>query len=284
MGEVTPIAPPASVYGATKQMSERILFDLVASQAPVRVMLLRYFNPIGAHPSARIGELPLGDPQNLAPIILQSAAGLRGLVQIFGDDWSTPDGTCIRDFIHVVNLAEAHVRALAWMRRETRASLIEVLNVGTGRGASVRDAIGAFERATGLKVPTRVGPRRDGDIEQIYASVEKSARLLDWRAKRSLEDAMRDAWRWQQTLPPADESTPAEAQRHPEDRGSAAIRADKPRRAHAAPDGPGRGKLTYMLLPVAQKGPLLLPIRYSPLAIRERRSPAERGLLSATVS
>ncbi len=202
VSEVTPIAPPASVYGATKKMSERILFDLVASQAPVRVMLLRYFNPIGAHPSARIGELPLGDPQNLAPIILQSAAGLRGPVQIFGDDWSTPDGTCIRDFIHVVDLAEAHVRALAWMRRETRASLIEVLNVGTGRGASVRDAIDAFERATGLKVPTSVGPRREGDIEQIFASVEKSAQLLDWRAKRSLEEAMRDAWRWQQTLPP----------------------------------------------------------------------------------
>jgi UDP-glucose 4-epimerase len=198
--EATPIAPPASVYGATKQMSERILVDLVASQAPVRVMLLRYFNPIGAHPSARIGELPLGDPQNLAPIILQSAAGLRGPVQIFGDDWSTPDGTCIRDFIHVVDLAEAHVRALDWMRRETRPSLIEVLNVGTGRGYSVREAIGAFERATGQKVSTRVGPRREGDIEQIFASVEKSARLLDWRAKRSLEDALRDAWRWQQVL------------------------------------------------------------------------------------
>jgi UDP-glucose 4-epimerase len=199
--EATPIAPPASVYGATKQMCEQILFDLVASRAPVRVMLLRYFNPIGAHPSARIGELPLGDPQNLAPIILQSAAGLRGPVQIFGDDWSTPDGTCIRDYIHVLDLAEAHVRALAWMKREARTSLIEVLNVGTGRGTSVREAIGAFERATGKPVPSRVGPRRDGDIEQIFASVEKSARLLDWRASRTIEDAMRDAWRWQQTLP-----------------------------------------------------------------------------------
>ena len=142
--EATPIAPPASVYGATKQMCEQILFDLVASRAPVRVMLLRYFNPIGAHPSARIGELPLGEPQNLAPIILQSAAGLRGPVQIFGDDWSTPDGTCIRDYIHVLDLAEAHVRALAWMKQEARNSLIEVLNVGTGRGTSVREAIGAM--------------------------------------------------------------------------------------------------------------------------------------------
>lgn len=199
--EATPIAPPASVYGATKQMCEQILFDLVASRAPVRVMLLRYFNPIGAHPSARIGELPLGEPQNLAPIILQSAAGLRGPVQIFGDDWSTPDGTCIRDYIHVLDLAEAHVRALAWMKQEARNSLIEVLNVGTGRGTSVREAIGAFECATGQPVSSRVGPRREGDIEQIFASVEKSTRVLDWRASRTLEDAMRDAWRWQLTLP-----------------------------------------------------------------------------------
>jgi len=198
--ESTPIAEPASVYGATKQMGERILFDLVASGAPLRAMLLRYFNPIGAHPSARIGELPLGDPQNLAPIILQSAAGLRGPVQIFGDDWSTPDGTCIRDYIHVVDLAEAHVRALAWMRDQERSSLVEVLNVGTGRGTSVREAIGAFERATGRPVPTRIGPRRAGDIEQIWANVEKSARLLDWRAERTIEDAMRDAWRWQGSL------------------------------------------------------------------------------------
>ncbi len=198
--ESTPIAEPASVYGATKQMGERILFDVVASGAPLRAMLLRYFNPIGAHPSARIGELPLGDPQNLAPIILQSAAGLRGPVQIFGDDWSTPDGTCIRDYIHVVDLAEAHVRALAWMKRQTGSSLVEVLNVGTGRGTSVREAIAAFERATGQPVPTRIGPRRAGDIEQIWANVEKSARLLDWRAEQTIEDAMRDAWRWQGAL------------------------------------------------------------------------------------
>jgi UDP-glucose 4-epimerase len=198
--EATPIAESASVYGATKQMSERILFDVVASAAPVRAMLLRYFNPIGAHPSARIGELPLGDPQNLAPIILQSAAGLRGPVQIFGDDWATPDGTCIRDYIHVVDLARAHVRALAFLQRETRSSLIEVLNVGTGRGTSVREAIAAFEHATGVEVPTRIGPRRPGDIEQIYADVEKSTRVLDWRARLTIEDAMRDAWRWQRAL------------------------------------------------------------------------------------
>ena len=198
--EATPIAEPASVYGATKQMSERILSDVVASGAPVRAMLLRYFNPIGAHPSARIGELPLGDPQNLAPIILQSAAGLRGPVQIFGDDWSTPDGTCIRDYIHVVDLAQAHVRALAWLQQEDAASRLEVLNVGTGHGTSVREAIGAFERATGASVPVRIGPRRPGDIEQIWADVEKSARLLGWRATRTIEDAMRDAWRWQEAL------------------------------------------------------------------------------------
>ncbi len=198
--EATPIAAPASVYGATKQMAERILFDLATSGAPLRTMLLRYFNPIGAHPSARIGELPLGDPQNLAPIILQCAAGLRGPVQIFGDDWSTPDGTCIRDYVHVVDLAQAHVRALGWLRQEGPSAGIEVLNVGTGRGTSVREAIAAFERATGRSVPSRIGPRRPGDIEQIWADVEKSARLLGWRATRTIEDAMRDAWRWQQAL------------------------------------------------------------------------------------
>jgi len=198
--ESTPLAPPVSVYGATKQMGERILFDAVASAAPLRAMLLRYFNPIGAHASARIGELPLGEPQNLVPLILQSAAGLRGPIQIFGDDWATPDGTCIRDYLHVVDLAAAHVKALDWMGRQSADASIEVVNVGTGRGVSVREALAAFERATGRAVASRVGPRRAGDIEQIWADVEKSRRLLDWRAERSLDDAMRDAWRWQCAL------------------------------------------------------------------------------------
>jgi len=198
--EATPIAAPASVYGATKQYCERILADTVASGVPLRALLLRYFNPIGAHPSARIGELPQGEPQNLVPLILQSAAGQRGPIQIYGDDWSTPDGTCIRDYIHVVDLAQAHVRALAWLASRRETSLLETLNVGTGRGTSVREALGAFERATGRRVESRIGPRRPGDIEQIWAAVEKSERLLGWRATRTIDEAMRDAWRWQNAL------------------------------------------------------------------------------------
>ncbi len=198
--EETPVAEPASVYGSTKQICETMLRDLVASAAPHRVTLLRYFNPIGAHPSARIGELPLGDPQNLVPVILQSAAGLRGPIQIHGDDWDTPDGTCVRDYVHVLDLAAAHVKSLAWMSGQPEAPLLEVLNVGTGRGTSVKEALEAFERATGRSVDYRVGPRRPGDIEQIYAHCEKVERLLGWKATRDIEDALRDAWAWQETL------------------------------------------------------------------------------------
>ncbi len=198
--EDTPIAAPASVYGATKQICEQILRDTVASGAPLRATLLRYFNPIGAHPSGQIGELPLGDPQNLAPIILQSAAGLRGPVQIFGGDWSTPDGSCVRDYIHVLDLAAAHVKSLAWMERQPDGPLLEILNVGTGHGTSVREALAAFERATGQAVEFQVGDRRDGDIEQIYANTDRAERVLGWKAERSIDDAMRDAWRWQSGL------------------------------------------------------------------------------------
>ena len=198
--EDTPIAAPASVYGATKQICEQILRDAVVSGAPLRAMLLRYFNPIGAHPSGQIGELPLGEPQNLVPIILQSAAGLRGPVQIYGGDWSTPDGSCIRDYIHVLDLAAAHVKSLAWMDRQGDEPLLEILNVGTGCGTSVREALATFERATGQAVDFEVGERRDGDIEQIYANVDRAERTLGWKAERSLDDAMRDAWRWQSGL------------------------------------------------------------------------------------
>ncbi len=195
--EETPLAEPASVYGATKQICENVIRDVVASGAALRATLLRYFNPIGAHPSAEIGELPLGDPQNLVPIILQSASGQRGPVQIYGDDWSTPDGTCIRDYIHVQDLAAAHVKALDWMRTRPETSLVEALNVGTGRGTSVREALEAFRQATGQPIESIVAGRREGDIEQIYASVAQAERTLGWRAERSVEDAMRDAWRWQ---------------------------------------------------------------------------------------
>jgi UDP-glucose 4-epimerase len=198
--EETPLAPPASVYGATKQVCEDIIRDVVASGATLRATLLRYFNPIGAHPSARIGELPLGDPQNLVPIILQSACGLRGAVEVYGTDWSTPDGSCIRDYIHVLDLASAHVKSLDWMATRSDTAGVETLNVGTGRGTSVREALAAFERATGRTLETVVGERRPGDVEQIYAAVDKAERVLGWEAKRSIEEAMRDAWRWQCSL------------------------------------------------------------------------------------
>ncbi len=194
--EATPTAAPASVYGATKKIGEDILRDWIASGAPHRVTLLRYFNPIGAHPSGRIGELPLGPPQNLVPIIVESAAGLRGPVEIYGDDWSTPDGTCIRDYIHVLDLAAAHVASLAYMAAQSETSLVEVLNVGTGRGTSVREALDAFESATGVRVERAVGPRRPGDVEQVFANCDKVERILGWKATRTIEDAMRDAWAW----------------------------------------------------------------------------------------
>ncbi len=198
--EETPVAEAASVYGATKQIGENILRDLIASGAPHRVTLLRYFNPIGAHPSAEIGELPLGVPQNLIPIILQSASGERGPVQIYGDDWETPDGTCIRDYIHVLDLAAAHVKSLVWMARQPEVPLLEILNVGTGRGTSVNEALDAFERATGGKIGREVAPRREGDIEQIFANCDKVERVLGWKATRSIDEAMRDAWAWQRHL------------------------------------------------------------------------------------
>lgn len=198
--EETPVAAPASVYGATKQICEQVLRDVVTSGAPLRATLLRYFNPIGAHPSGELGELPIGIPQNLIPVILQSAAGWRGPVQIFGGDWSTPDGSCVRDYIHVLDLAAAHVKCLSWMDGQDENSLLEVLNVGTGHGTSVREALVAFERATGQGVEFEIGDRRDGDIEQIYANVDRAERLLDWRATRTLDDALRDAWRWQSGL------------------------------------------------------------------------------------
>jgi UDP-glucose 4-epimerase len=198
--EETPLAPPASVYGATKRMCEEILRDVATASEGLRVMLLRYFNPIGAHPSGLIGELPLGDPQNLVPVILQSAAGWRGPVVIHGGDWNTPDGTCVRDYIHVMDLGAAHVKSLDWLAGRSERSLVDVVNVGTGRGTSVREALAAFERATGQPVACEFGPRRDGDIEQIFASCDKVERVLGWKARRSVDEAMRDAWAWQEQL------------------------------------------------------------------------------------
>ncbi len=195
--ERSPLKRAESPYGRTKQMCEDIIDDLVTSGAPLRAVTLRYFNPVGAHPSGLIGELPLGSPENLVPYITQAAAGLREKLTVFGDDYPTGDGTCVRDYIHVVDLAKAHVASLEWIGRERRSGYNEVFNVGTGKGTSVLEAIQAFEAAAGRTLNYVIGPRRPGDVIETYADVAKAESTLGWRAKLSITDAMRDAWRWQ---------------------------------------------------------------------------------------
>ncbi len=198
--EDTPRKPAASPYGNTKSISEDIIRDLVASKAPLRAISLRYFNPIGAHPSAEIGELPLGVPSNLVPFITQVAAGLREKLSVFGKDYDTPDGTCIRDFIHVTDLSKAHVKALDLLRKSEETSYYDVFNVGTGKGHSVMEIISTFEEVNRLKLNYSFESRRPGDIEKIYAQADKANQVLDWKAEKSLADALADAWRWQLKL------------------------------------------------------------------------------------
>ena len=191
----------SSPYGWTKQASERVLTDHAATHPKHRVALLRYFNPIGAHPSARIGELPLGVPNNLVPFLTQTVAGIRNELTVFGGDYPTNDGTCVRDYLHVMDLAEAHVAALQWcLDNEDDAHVVRAFNLGTGQGASVLEVIHAFERATGQAVPYHIGERRDGDVVAIWADPSRAQAELKWKATRSLETALADAWRWQQTL------------------------------------------------------------------------------------
>ncbi len=198
--ESSPLRRAESPYGATKQICERILDDCVHAEQPLQAVTLRYFNPIGAHPSSRIGELPLGVPDNLVPYITQTAAGLRSSLTVFGGDYATPDGSCIRDYIHVVDLAKAHVKALAWLSTQKSVSFNEVFNIGTGAGVSVLEAVRAFEDVNQLKLNYAVGDRRPGDVEKIYANVDKAQRVLGWSARLSLRDAMHDAWNWQVAL------------------------------------------------------------------------------------
>ena len=195
--ESAPIRPAESPYGFTKQACERLIADQVTAVDGFRATLLRYFNPIGAHPSALIGELPIGRPNNLIPFLTQAVAGLREPLTVFGDDYPTPDGTCIRDYIHVVDLAKAHVAALGAAEGGDR---LAVYNLGTGEGASVKEVVAAFEEATGKEVPHKMGPRRAGDVVAIYADAGKAARELGWRTERSLQEALADAWRWQEAL------------------------------------------------------------------------------------
>ncbi|RYC69090.1 MULTISPECIES: UDP-glucose 4-epimerase GalE [Spirosoma] len=198
--EETPRLPAQSPYGNTKAISEDIIRDTVQAQVPIRALALRYFNPVGAHPSAQIGELPLGVPANLVPFITQTAAGIRQSLTVYGSDYNTPDGTCIRDYIHVMDLAEAHVQALKKLNEAENEASYDVINIGTGRGETVLTIINTFEQETGVKLNYTMGPRRAGDVEQVYADVTKARRELGWTARRTLAESLRDAWRWQEKL------------------------------------------------------------------------------------
>ena len=198
--EKAPIKKAESPYGNTKQINEEIIQDTVASGAPINAILLRYFNPIGAHPTALLGELPNGVPQNLIPYLTQTAIGIREKLTVFGDDYSTPDGSCIRDFINVVDLAKAHVVAIDRILNKKQKAKVEVFNVGTGRGLSVLELINAFEASTGVKLNYQIGPRRAGDIEQVWADPTLANTELGWKAETSIEDTLRSAWNWQLKL------------------------------------------------------------------------------------
>lgn len=200
--EDAPILPAMSPYGNTKQVNEEIIRDTIHAGVPYKAILLRYFNPIGAHPSAEIGELPLGVPQNLIPYLTQTAAGIRKELTVFGDDYNTPDGSCIRDYIHVVDLAKAHVVAINRMLEDKSDEPLEVFNIGTGRGNSVLELIHTFEEATGVKVPYKIGARREGDIEQVWADPKKANEVLGWSAKSTLAESLKSAWDWQVKVTP----------------------------------------------------------------------------------
>ena len=197
--ENTPLKTPESSYGKTKQMGEEILKDF-ATAYQKKVSLLRYFNPIGSHATALLGELPIGIPNNLVPFVTQTAAGIREKLSIFGNDYETIDGTAVRDYIYVVDLAKAHVKALQKLMAETSATLIDIYNLGTGKGSSVLEVVEAFETANDVKVPYQICDRRDGDITVAYANADKAERELGWKADTPLEEALRTTWNWQKYL------------------------------------------------------------------------------------
>ena len=199
IAETTPIQPAMSPYGNTKQIGEEIIADVVKVSS-INAILLRYFNPIGAHPSAEIGELPIGVPQNLVPFITQAGVGLRAELSVYGNDYPTPDGTCIRDYIHVVDLAKAHVIALQrLLNRENRESL-EIFNLGTGTGSSVLDVITSFEKVSGKKLAYKIVARREGDVTEAYANTDRANKVLGWKTISSLDEAMASAWKWEQKI------------------------------------------------------------------------------------
>ncbi len=190
----------ASPYGNTKQICEDIIKDAVSASASMKALSLRYFNPIGAHESAKIGELPIGIPANLVPFVAQTAAGIRDFVTVFGNDYSTPDGTCIRDYIHVVDLAKAHVKAIQYLDDSNEESIYDVFNIGVGKGHSVLEVLQGFEKVNGVSLNYRIGDRRPGDVEMIYADCNKANEVMGWRPRFSLKDALKSAWDWQQHL------------------------------------------------------------------------------------
>ena len=198
--ETAPIKPALSPYGNTKQVNEEIIRDAIYSGVPYKAIILRYFNPIGAHPTAEIGELPNGVPQNLVPFVTQTAMGIRKELSVFGDDYDTPDGSCIRDYINVVDLAKAHVIAVDRMLTNKSEENVEIFNLGTGRGVSVLELINAFEAATGVKLNYKIVGRREGDIEKVWANPDRANNVLGWVAKENLEDTLASAWKWQEKL------------------------------------------------------------------------------------
>ena len=197
--EDAPVKPALSPYGNTKQISEEVLADL-CKVSNVRSISLRYFNPIGAHASAMIGELPLGIPQNLVPFITQTAAGIREQLSVFGNDYPTPDGSCVRDYIHIQDLANAHVVALQRLLSEENKERFEIFNIGTGKGSSVLEVISTFEEATGIQLDYKIVDRRPGDVTEVYADTTKANSELGWKAKRSMTEALRSAWEWEKKV------------------------------------------------------------------------------------
>ncbi len=198
--EEAPVKRAESPYGNTKQIAEEVLVETANANINYKVISLRYFNPVGAHESALIGELPLGVPQNLVPFITQSAIGKRGPITVFGNDYNTPDGSCVRDYIHVVDLAKAHIAALRRQEENKMSGKFEIYNLGTGTGSTVLQVVNAFEKSTGVKLEYKIGSRREGDVEQVWGDVTKSQKELGWKTELVLEDMMKSAWAWEQYI------------------------------------------------------------------------------------
>jgi UDP-glucose 4-epimerase len=201
VSEETVTKPASSPYGNTKQICEDILQDYVKASLNFKCVLLRYFNPIGAHASALIGELPTGIPNNLVPFITQTAIGKREKITVFGDNYPTADGSCIRDYIHVVDLAKAHVKALSFLfNQKENDTCCEIFNIGTGKGNSVLEVISAFENSTGVKLKYEIGPQREGDVTAVFANADKANNILNWKAKIDINQALLDSWNWEKSL------------------------------------------------------------------------------------